>query len=67
MPKKANPTMKERSRKRGAVGASGDSGSEMILALLRGLLGGLRVRDDWLQPGGFLVYAYLMKMVAFYE
>ena len=46
VPTKANPTTKERSCKRGAVGAKSAGGINMILALL----GGLRVWDGWLQP-----------------
>ena len=52
VPTKADPTAKERSCKRGVVGAKGSGGIDMILALLEGLLGGLRVRDDGLEPGG---------------
>ena len=41
---------KEQSCKRDAIGAKGATGINMILALLEGALGGLRVRDDWLLP-----------------
>ena len=34
------------------IGVKGAGGINMILALLEDLLGGLRVRDDWLQLGG---------------
>ena len=37
VPTKADPITKERSCKRGAVGARGNGGSEMVLALLDGL------------------------------
>ena len=50
-PRKANPTAKEQSCTRGAVGAKGAGGINMILALLEGALGGLRVQDHWLEPG----------------
>ena len=33
------------------VGANDADGIDMILTLLKGFLGGLRVRDDWLEPG----------------
>ena len=48
VPAKADPITKERSCKRGTVGASGAGGINMILALLEGALGGLRVQADWL-------------------
>ena len=48
---KADPIAKEQSCKQGTVGAKGAGGIDMILAPLEGLLGGLWVRDDWLQPG----------------
>ena len=50
VPTKADPITKERSCKRGMVGANGAGGINMILAFLKGALGGLRVREDWLQP-----------------
>ena len=34
------------------VEAKDAGGINMILALLEGILGGLRVWDEWLQPGG---------------
>ena len=34
------------------IGVKGAGGINMILALLEDLLGGLQVRDDWLQLGG---------------
>ena len=49
---KADPTVKEQSCKRGGIGAKGASDINIIFALLEGVLGGLRVWDDWLQPGG---------------
>ena len=42
----------ERSCKRGTIEATGASGIDMILALLEGVLGGLQVRDNWLEPEG---------------
>ena len=48
---KADPTAKEQSCKRGTVGTKSAGGIDMILALLEGLLGGLRVCDDWFEPG----------------
>ena len=50
MPAKADPITKKQSCKRGMVGTNGASGINMILALLEGVLGGLRVQEDWLQP-----------------
>ena len=52
MPTKADLTTKEQSRKRGTVGIKGAGGINMILTLLEGFLGGLRVWNDWLEPGG---------------
>ena len=49
MPTKANPTTKEQSCKWGTTGASDAGGIKIILAVLGGLLGGLRVRDDGLE------------------
>ena len=51
VPTKADPTTKKQSCKRGMVGASGAGGIEMILAVFRGLLNSLRVRDDGIEPG----------------
>ena len=52
MPTKADPTIKEQSRKRGMVEANSADGIDMILTLLEHLLSGLRVRDDWLESEG---------------
>ena len=52
VPTKADPSTKERSCKRGAVGAKGAGGINMILALLEGILGSLQIWSDWLEPGG---------------
>ena len=52
VPTKADLIAKEQSCKWGTTGASDAGGIEMILAVLGGLLGGLRVRDDGLEPGG---------------
>ena len=47
MPTKVDHIAKEQSCKRGAVGAKGTGSINMILALLEGLLGGLRVLNNW--------------------
>ena len=52
MPTNTDPTTKKQSRKRGTVGANGVDGIDMILTLLEGLLGGLRVLDDCFDPEG---------------
>ena len=52
IPTNSDPTTKEQSRKRGTVGANGADGIDMILTLLEGLLGGLRVPDNYLDPEG---------------
>ena len=52
MPTNANLTTKEQSRKRGTVGANDADGINKILTLIEGLLGGLRVPDDCLDPEG---------------
>ena len=46
----------ERSCKRDTVEAKGAGGIDMILALLEGVLVGLRVRDNWLKPKGTSPY-----------
>ena len=51
VPTKADPSTKERSSKRGAIGAKGAGGINMILELLESVLGGLRIWSDWLEPG----------------
>ena len=48
VPMKADPITKERSCKRGAIGACGAGDIKIVLALVSGL----RVWDDWLEPGG---------------
>ena len=48
VPTKADPITKERNCKRGAVGAREAGSIKIILALVSGL----RVWDDWLEPGG---------------
>ena len=50
MPTKADPSTKKRSCKRGAVGAKGVGGINMILTLFGGVLGGLWIWSDWLEP-----------------
>ena len=50
VPTKVDPSTKERSCKRGAVGAKGAVGINMILKLLEGVLGGLRIWNEWLEP-----------------
>ena len=52
VPTKADHTAEEQSCKWDTIGVKGAGGIDMILTLLEGLLGGLRVRDDWLEPGG---------------
>ena len=52
LPTKAGHTAEERSCKWDTVGAKDVGSIDMILALLEDLLGGLRVWDDWLEPGG---------------
>ena len=53
---KADLIAKEQSCKQGTVGDKGAGGINMILTILEGLFGGLRVRDDWLEPGGLNPY-----------
>ena len=48
VPTKADHNAEERSCKRGAVGIKGAGRINIILALLEGVLGGLRFWDDWL-------------------
>ena len=48
VPMKADPITKEQTCKRGAVGACGADGIKIVLALVSGL----RVWDNWLEPGG---------------
>ena len=48
---KADYIAEERSCKWDTVGIKGAGDIDMILALLEDVLGGLRVWDDWLQPG----------------
>ena len=49
---KADLSTKEQSCKRGAVGAKGAGDINMILVLFKGILGGLRIWSDWLEPEG---------------
>ena len=51
-PTKVDPTVKEQSCKWGTAVASDAGDINMILALLKGVIGRLEVWDDWLQPGG---------------
>ena len=52
VPTKTDSTARKWSCKRSAVGAKGVDDIDMILELLKGLLGSLRVWDHWLQLGG---------------
>ena len=51
VPTKADHTAEERSCKWDTIGVKGAGGIDMFLTLLEGLLGGLQVRDNWLEPG----------------
>ena len=52
VPTKADYIAEKRSWKWDTIGVKGVGGIDIILTLLEGLLGGLRVWDDWLEPGG---------------
>ena len=49
---KADYTAEKQSCKWDTVGVKGAGNIDMILALLEDVLGGLRVWDNWLEPGG---------------
>ena len=52
VPTKAGHITEERSYKWDTVGIKGAGSIDIILALLEDLLVGLRVWDDWFEPGG---------------